>query len=161
MVIDIITYTDEQFAYLSTEQIMEVKTAQLKKNALLKKKTQLCKEEAFRLQRNGMYSTPIYKKYCDSVEAEYAEKIEEIRNALLFYLQYTSRPDDTEEQEAPYIVNYALSTSERLEIVRNYYDSTYTDPVERFNAFVQDEVAKVYLSEFYSPLYHVYKEQAK
>lgn len=161
MVIDIITYTEDQLSYLSAEQIEEVKTAQLKKNALLKKQAQLCQDEAFRLQRNGMYRSSIYSKYCESVETEYAGKIEEVREALLFYLQYTSRPDGTTGQEAPYIVNYALSTSERLNIVRDYYDSAYTDPVKRFEAFLKDEVAKVYLGEFYAPLYHVYKEQAE
>ena len=34
MVIDIISYTDAQFAALSEEQILEVKSAQLKKNKL-------------------------------------------------------------------------------------------------------------------------------
>ena len=159
MVIDVIAYTEEQLSYLTEEQIMEVKTAQLKKNALLKKQAQLCKDEAFRLQRNGVYSSALYSEYCKSIEAEYAGKIEEVRDALLFYLLYTCRPNGA--ADAPYFVNYALSTTERLNIVREYYYATYTDPVKRFEAFKKDEVAKVYLSEFYAPLYHVYKDEAE
>lgn len=161
MVIDIISYTEEQLSYLSAEQIMEVKTAQLKKNALLAKQEKICKEEAYRLQRNGMYRSGLYKIFCKSVETEYTKKIEEIRDALLFYLQYTSRPNDEEGQDAPYVVNYALSLEERLNIVRDYYNGAYTAPIERFKAFKADEVAIVYLGEYYAPLYHVYLQEAE
>lgn len=153
MVIDIISYTDEQLAYLSVEQITEVKSAQLKKNALLAKKEKACEAEAFRLQRNGTYRSALYALYCEAMDEEYSKKIAEIREALLFYLRYTSRPEGTGDAEAPYIVNYALSLEERLNIVRTYYYSTYSDAETRFKAFEKDEVAKVYLGELYAPFY--------
>ena len=37
MTIDIISYTDEQFAAMTEEQILEVESVQLKKNRLTKK----------------------------------------------------------------------------------------------------------------------------
>ncbi len=159
MVIDIISYTEEQLACLSAEQIMEVKTAQMKKNALLQQKEKVLLNEKFRIQKNGMFRSQMYKRFTDQINAEYTAKIEEIREALLFYLQYTSRPEDTEGQDAPYVVNYALSLEQRLDIVRSYYYEAYSDPQERFDAFKNDEVAKVYLGEFYAPLYHVFLEE--
>ncbi len=161
MVIDIISYTEEQLACLSAEQIMEVKSAQIKKNALLKQKEQVLEAERFRLQKNGVFRSGLYSKFRDAVDEEYDGKVTEVREALLFYLQYTSRPADGAEQDAPYIVNYALSLDQRLDIVRNYYNTTYTDPKAKFEAFQADTVAKVYLGEFYAPLYHVYMEEAK
>lgn len=163
MVIDIISYTETQLSYLSVEQLEEVRTAQLKKNALIKKKEELCEKEAFRLQKNGVYRTPIYTAYCNKMETEYGQKIEEVRQALLFYLQYTSRPNGTLNQQAPYIVNYALPMVQRVEVVRNYYESAYTqaEAVQRFNAFEKDEVAVMYLGEYYASVYSIYREEAK
>ena len=163
MDIDIISYTEMQLSYLSVEQLEEVRSAQLKKNALIKKQEELCQKEAFRLQKNGTYSSPIYTQYCAKMQTEYVQKIEEVRQALLFYLQYTSRPNGTINQQAPYTVNYALPLQQRLEIVRNYYESAYSDAqaVARFSAFEKDEVAIVYLGEYYAPLYSIYKQGAK
>ena len=164
MVIDIISYTETQLSYLSVEQLEEVRKAQIKKNELLQKKDKLCKEQAFRLQKNGTYVSPLYSKYCVQVENEYQQKIDEIRESLLFYLQYTSRPNGTLDQEAPYVVNYALPMQQRLEAVRGYYEEAYTDPggsIARYYAFKQDQVAIVYLGEYYISVYSIYKERAK
>lgn len=163
MVIDIISYTETQLSYLSVEQLEEVRTAQIKKNALIKTQEELCKKEAFRLQKNGMYNSPIYEQYCAKIETEYTQKVEDVRQALLFYLQYTSRPNGTINQQAPYTVNYALPLQQRLEIVRTYYETAYTDEqsVARLTAFEKDEVAIVYLGEYYAPLHSIYKQRAK
>ena len=45
MTIDIINYTSEQFAALSTEQILEVKRVQLSKNRLTRKLEEKKKSE--------------------------------------------------------------------------------------------------------------------
>ena len=163
MVIDIIEYTETQLSYLSVEQLEEVRSAQLKKNALVKKQEELCTKEKFRLLKNGMFMSALYAQYCTRIENEYAQKIEEVRQALLFYLQYTSRPDGTGDQFAPYVVNYALPMEQRLEIVRGYYETQYTDEqsVERFEAFKADEVAIVYLGEYYAAVYSIYKNRAE
>lgn len=163
MVIDIISYTDMQLSFLSVEQLEEVRRAQIKKNAYIQEKTKICNEEKYRLQRNGTFVSPLYSKYCAKVESEYAQKIEELREGLLFYLQFTSRPNGTLEQEAPYIVNYALPMQQRLDAVRGYYESAYTDErsIERFEVFQEDKVAVVYLGEYYSAVYSIYKQRAK
>lgn len=163
MVIDIISYTDTQLSFLSVEQLEEVRRAQIKKNNLLKEKEEICNEEKYRLQRNGVFIGPLYAKYCAKIETEYTQKIEELREGLLFYLQFTSRPNGTLEQQAPYIVNYALPMQQRLTAVREYYESAYTDErsIERFEAFKADEVAVVYLGEYYISVYSIYKQYAR
>ena len=48
MTIDIISYTDEQFAAMTEEQILEVESVQLKKNRLTKKLGEEKRTEKFR-----------------------------------------------------------------------------------------------------------------
>ena len=38
-------------------------------------------------------------------------------------------------------------------IVKEYYETTYTDEYERYAAFKKDEFAKVYIGELYAPLH--------
>ena len=45
-------------------------------------------------------------------------------------------------------------------MVQSFYEGRYSDPVERFEAFVEDKVAVVYLGELYAPLYDYFLEQA-
>ena len=60
MVIDIISYTDAQFAALSEEQILEVKSAQLKKNKLdLNLEENLLKAKQ-RLIENGTFLSDLF-----------------------------------------------------------------------------------------------------
>ena len=163
MVIDIIDYTETQLSYLSVEQLEEVRSAQLKKNTFLKRQQELCTQEKFRLLKNGTFMSALYAQYCTKIENEYAQKVEEVRQALLFYLQYTSRPDGTGDQFAPYVVNYALPMEQRLDIVRGYYETQYTDEqsIERFEVFKQDKVAIVYLGEYYGSVYSIYRSRAE
>ena len=63
--------------------------------------------------------------------------------------------------DAPYTINYAMTIEERLAVVRAYYESTYTDATERFEAFKADKVAPNYLGEEYAPLYDYYLALAK
>lgn len=84
------------------------------------------------------------------LNAAYTRELEDLKEGLLFYLQYGSKVN---EESAPYEVDYSLSGDARALIVKNYYNDTYTDAIERFEAFKNDEVAKVYLSEYYSILF--------
>ncbi len=153
MEIDIISYTPAQYAALSEEQILEVKGAQLKKNRLQEKLNKDIEKEKYKLMENGTYISPLYNLLKNKLTASYNQEVENIREGLLFYLRYGGKPNDTEASSAPYTVDYSLSDEERLEIVRTYYETAYTDADARFNAFKTDEVAPVYLGELYAPLY--------
>lgn len=153
MTIDIISYTSEQFAALSAEQLLEVKSAQLKKNRLQRELENAKSEEKYRLIERGIFLSEVWEAYCRRLQTEYEEEVSAVRDALLFYLQYTNKAPDDETEKAPYTVDYALSESERADVVKTYYNGAYADGRERFDAFKADSVAKQYLGEWYATLY--------
>ena len=154
MTIDIISYTGEQFAALTPEQLLEVQSAQLKKNKLLLKRDNEMEKEKHRLLDNGIFLSPIWRLYCEKLTAEYDQEITQIRDALLFYLQYGSRADESAESGAPYLVDYSLPMTERVTIVKNYYETTYNKNWSRIlEEYDKDKVAVVYLGEYYGYLH--------
>jgi len=157
MVIDIISYTDTQYAALSEEQILEVQQAQLKKNRLLIKLEEDKRKEKYRLIENGVFLSKIWDLYCEKLQKEYDNEVENIRESLLFYLRFTSKTESDSSQtgptDAPYTVDYSLTMEERFYIVKEYYETTYTNGKQRYDAFLLDKVAIVYLGELYAPLH--------
>ena len=158
MTIDIISFTDEQFAQLSEEQILEIENAQLEKNRLTQKLEEEKRTERFRLLKAGVFRSPVWEKICAELDGNYQQEVENIRDGLLFYLRFACRPDSG---DAPYPVDYSLTYEERLAAVKGYYEQTYPDAKERFAAFAQDQTAKNYLGEFYASLYELYAQQAE
>ena len=150
MEIDIISYTSEQYAKLNDAQLLEVQSAQMKKNRLFRKLSQAKQDEKNRLIENNTFLSELWELYCARLEEEYEQEVDAIRDGLLFYLQYSVR---TGGEDSPYTINYALTMEERLAIVRAYYETNYTDATERFEAFKQDKIAVGYLGEYYAPLY--------
>ena len=158
MEIDIISYTDEQFAALTEEQLLEVENVQMKKNRLTEKLAEEKRKEKFRLLEAGVFRSGIWEGICEALDESYDREVEWLRDGLLFYLRSASRPP--EETSAPYEVDYSLSYEERLSIVRSYYDTEYADAGEKFLAFRKDKLALNYLGELYAPLYELYASQA-
>ena len=161
MTIDVISFTDTQFATLNAEQLLEVKEAQLKKNELIAARDEALQKEKQRLVGNGVFHSDRYTLLKNKIMAEYQAKIDLVREGLLFYLQYSMRPEESTtpevETDAPYKVDYSLSYEERLMIVKNYYESTYSTEKEQFAAFKKDTVAPQYLGELYAPLYDYFE----
>ena len=154
MEIDVITFTDEQFASLTPEQIVEVKEVQLKKNKLVRALAKAKSKAKYDLVKRGIFLGSSYEKVCKQLQAACDEEVENLREGLLFYLRFSAR--DEAEEEAPYNVDYSLEYRDRISIVREYYETQYTDPVERIKAFKEDKVALSYLGEFYGSLYEEY-----
>ena len=153
MNIDIITYTPEQYAALSPEQLQEVITAQQRKNRLTRKLETDKKKEKQRLVSNGIYVSGMWEKIEAKLVAVYEEEIEFLRSGLLFYLHYGSKPSTGTTEQSPYLVDYSLSEVERYKIVRDYYEATYPVGSTRFLEFQKDTVAVQYLGELYKTLY--------
>ena len=152
--IDIINFTDSQFAAMTRGQLQEITTAQQKKNRLQKKLRDALRKEKYRLVKNGLFHSDLYALTEERLTAEYENEVELIKQRLLFYLRYSMKPESsTAVSNAPYKVDYALSDAERLSIVKGYYETAYTDGVERFEAFKNDKIARSYLGELYAPLY--------
>ncbi|MBR2647136.1 MAG: hypothetical protein IKD47_06240 [Clostridia bacterium] len=160
MEIDIISYTDAQYAALSEEQILEVKAAQMKKNRLAAKLSEDMQREKHRLVSAGIYFSPIWGLVQAKLQAAYDAEVENVRESLLFYLRFSGKPSEEETENAPYDVDYSLSDTERYTQVKTYYERTYTDGAKRFAAFKADTVAKRYLGELYATLYDYFLESA-
>ena len=127
MEIDIISYTPTQYAALTEEQLLEVKSAQLKKNRLTVALEEDLQKEKHRLVKNGIFLSSIWDIVQSKLRAAYNQEVENLRDGLLFYLRYSAKPSDSEVSKAPYVVDYSLTETERLEIVKTYYENTYTD----------------------------------
>lgn len=153
MEIDIISYTPAQYAKLTEEQILKVQAAQLKKNKLEKELTENLNKEKCNLIKNGTLISGMWNKIQNKLRTACMQEVEALRDELLFYLQYSFKPSEGESSSAPYLVDYSLSMEERLDIVRTYYENSYTDSQARINAFKADDVAVQYLGELYAPLY--------
>ena len=157
MKIDIISYTDTQYAALTEEQIQEVKAAQLEKDRLERALAEAKLKEKHRLIERGIFLSGIWEAYKEKLQAEYDQKIESLRDSLLFYLRFSTKPDS---YGTGYTVDYNLPVEERFAIVKQYYESTYANAKERLNAFKDDKVAVVYLEDLYSALYDFFLNQA-
>ncbi len=153
MTIDIISYTQEQFAGLNAEQIDEVRRVQLQKNRLLRNLEKKKIAERYRLSANGVLRSNIYTNLCEIWQAEYDEEVEALRDGLLFYLQYSGQQSNS---GVGYTVDYSLSIVDRTVLVKDYYERTYSDPQERFDMFKRDGIAPTYLCEAYSSLHHYF-----
>lgn len=155
MTIDIINYTSEQFAALSTEQILEVKRVQLSKNRLTRKLEEKKKSEKFRLLEAGIFCSGIWEAICAELDEAYTQEVEGLREGLLFYLHYGEQQAGSGGGTAtsPYPLDYSLLGQDRTVVVRDYYLNTYSNASERYAAFLQDQVAKSYLGEYYAGLH--------
>ena len=91
MVIDIISYTEDQFAQLPETHIIEIQNAQKKKNRLTRKLEEAKLEEKNKLVENGTFLSGLWEKQCTKLQADYEDEVSAIREALLFYLRYTVR----------------------------------------------------------------------
>ena len=151
MEIDIISYTDKQYAALTEEQLLEVKSAQLQKNRLQSALAENIEKEKHRLVANGIIKSEIWELIKKKLQTEFEQEVERLRESLLFYLRFSSGGVDL--GEAPYAVDYSLSDEERFYVVRDYYLDAYTNGAERMSVFRTDKVAPQYLGELYAPLY--------
>ena len=151
MTIDIITFTDEQYSGLSNDQLQEVMVAQTKKDRMTLALAEKKRKERFRLLKNGIFRSEIYEKLCVNWDEEYQTELNRIKERLLFFLRFSTKPEIPVEY--PYLVDYALTYEERYAIVRDYYLQMYADPSERWQKFKADEIAINYLGEFYVTLH--------
>jgi hypothetical protein len=155
MTIDIINYTEDQFAALSTEKLEEIRSAQLKKNRLAAALEEKLKAEKQKLVDKGAYPSDVWGKIEEKLRAKYTADVQIIRDGLLFFLHYVAEDENknTSLSGVPYKVDYSLSEEERMLIVKEYYETTYVDAAQRYTAFKEDSFVKVYIGELYLPLH--------
>jgi hypothetical protein len=150
MTIDVIHYTEEQYAQLNSEQLLEVRKVQTSKNRLLRRLEEEKLSEKYRLVKAGIFRSEIWENICARLQSAYDAEVEMLRDGLLFYLQYSGQQQNA---GAGYTVDYSLSIVDRTVLVKEYYIRTYSDVNQRFEAFKNDQLAPSYLCEAYSSLY--------
>ncbi len=160
MEIDIVSYTARQLASMPTAKLQAVRSAQLKKNKLLRDLEENLKKTRNQLVDNGIFASDIWIRKEQEMRAACTAAITEVRESLILYLQYGagSSTGQVVPENVPYHVDFSLSYEQRMEEVKKYYTSTYPDYVELFEKFKQDEFARGYLGELYAPLYHYFDE---
>ena len=113
------------------------------------------KKEKQALIDKGAYPSDVWGKIEANLYAAYNNEVQILRDGLLFFLHYVAEDEKTGTtvNGVPYAVDYSLSEEERMLIVKEYYETAYSDPVERYAAFKADAFVKVYIGELYLPLH--------
>ena len=161
MTIDIMDMSDPRYKILTERQTFKIHEAQHEKNLLLQRLEENLQKEKQKLAVNGTLASQSFKQLKEKMQAECQQEIEIIKERITLYINSTMRPGYSEGKEAPYVLNYALSKFRRFEVVRDYYDQTYSDGAARLAAFEADKVVADYVGEdYYIVLYHYIQERA-
>ncbi len=161
MVIDIIDYTEAQFAELTVEKLTKIREAQRKKNRLVAACDEEIEAERRRLIDRGIFHSKIWGKRKEVLRAACDKEVEFLREGLLLYLNEAKEDDKQTPVDTPYPVDYALSEEERAIAVRAYYEGAYSDAKARFAAFEADAFAPAYLGSHYGAVYYYFQDLAK
>ncbi|MDE6598132.1 MAG: hypothetical protein K2K60_05800 [Clostridia bacterium] len=160
MEFDIIDITEEEIKKLTTVQMKLLRTAQQKKDELYRRaEKELKVYRAFTMGAGMKYSSLNISKQAD-LQAELNFQTALLADNLIYNMSLNEPNPGGDigggggDESAGYIVDYSLSYNERYVIVRDYYIAI-KDPAERMALYGADEVAKKYLSSYYSTLYNV------
>ena len=156
MEFDIIDLTEEELKKLTAVQMQLLRTAQKKKNELVRKNAQdlaLFKKLAY---TNGMKDSSLFEQKRAELNEQLNYEVEILSEQLNYSIKLNEPLPDTGDgdESAGYIVDYTLSYTDRYNIVRDYY-LAIPDPAERMSLYTADDTAKKYLGSYYSTLYNV------
>ncbi len=163
MEIDIINYTPEQYAVLSSEALEKIRTAQQRKDGLRRAFLKRKETEKQKMLDRGCFSSNVWTRLETEMREEYEEEVQTLKDNLLFFLHYADNvyrdEENTTRPDVPYPVDYSLSEEERTLALKEYYTNAYDDAGERFDAFNEDSFARNYLGERYAALWHYFEMQ--
>lgn len=160
MEFDIIDISDLDIEEMSVVQIKMLRTAQQKRNELCHKAEKELKMFRAMVLSSGMKDSSLIQAKARELEEEVNYQTAILTDNLIYNMSLnepTTGGDLGEEggdESAGYIVDYSLSYNERYVIVRDYY-LAISDPDERMALYIADDIAKRYLSNYYSTLYNV------
>lgn len=166
MEFDIINITAAEIAALSVVQMKMLRTAQQKKNELYHKMESELKMFRALTLTDGMKNSSLLEQKQAELQAEADYQTALLADNLVYNmaLNEPTGGDDTGDgggdASSGYIVDYTLTYSERYVIVRDYY-LAIEDPDERMSLYIADDVAKQYLSGYYSTLFDVLYNYSK
>ncbi|MDE7439254.1 MAG: hypothetical protein K2N23_01915 [Clostridia bacterium] len=152
---DVISITDEELKKLKKEQVTLLRTAQQKKDELVRKAAKQMLSFKEKVLTAGMKHSSLYQLKHIEVYEELNHSCTLLADNLIYNM---SLFDNTESSggstSTGYLVDYSLSYNERYMIVRNYY-LKIEDVDTRMAKYSKDETAKKYLGSYYGTLYNV------
>lgn len=161
MEFDVIPITGTQAGRMNAEQMKLLRTAQQKKNALIRSAEKELKEFEISLMGKGMQYSSLVESKRAELDSEVKYQCSVIADNLLFEISVIDQNKDTvtgsgdlTSTQVGYVVDYSLSYSERYKIVRDYY-LKIKDVTERMTKYAADLTAKKYLDSYYKTLYNV------
>ncbi|MGN0824239.1 MAG: hypothetical protein ACI4MB_04135 [Candidatus Coproplasma sp.] len=157
MIFDIVDITEDEVDLLTTVQKKLLRTAQQKKNEMVRKRDKQLFELKIMLNSNNMENSSIYSQMEAEIQKDYQTELDVLVEQLQFNmsLREPTSGDETGDSgmdNTGYVVDYELSYLERYISVRDYY-LTIEDPNERIALLQADTVAQEYLGTYYSVLY--------
>ena len=166
MQFDVINITQEEVEKLTVVQMKMLRTAQQKKDELVRKAEQDI--EMFRriVLTSGMKHSTLIRDKMKEIYDEVDYKCAVLADNLIYNMSLNEPTSGDDigggggDEGAGYIVDYSLSYNERYVIVRDYY-LAIQDPAERMALYAADEVAKKYLGSYYGTLYNVLATYSK
>lgn len=162
MNIDIINFTEAQYATLNYEQRKILYAAQEKKNALQKQLDTDRENAKLQLIANGTARSNMLSLLYLELGDEYDRAVSDLRTVTLDAIVNAIDPSDSsgdttegsssvETNEVVYNPSNpdnSLSYADRFRLVKEYY-MQIEDPAQRYTAFLGDSVAEDYLGEYY------------
>lgn len=157
MIFDIVNITDDEVDLLTTVQKKLLRTAQQKKNEMVRKRDEQLFELKIMCNSNNVENSSIYRQTAAKIESNYQTELDILVEQLQFNmsLREPTNGDETGgsgSDDTGYIVDYELSYLERYIVVRDYY-LAIEDPNERIALLQADTVAMEYLGTYYNVLF--------
>lgn len=161
MIFDIIDITDDEVELLTTVQKKLLRTAQQKKDEMVRKRDKQFEELWLMLNANSVENSSIYSQACAQIESDYQTELAILVEQLQFNMSLREpssggETGDSGSDDSGYMVDYELSYIERYISVRDYY-LAIEDPNERLALLQADTLAQKYLGTYYSVLYDYLK----
>lgn len=166
MQFDIIDITEDRLKELSVVQMKMLRTAQQKKDELVRKFEKELNMFRAVVFTSGMKNSTLIEDKDRELRDELGYQTALLADNLIYNMSLNEPSSggdiggDGGDEEAGYIVDYTLTYNERYIIVRDYY-LAITDPDERMALYAADETAKKYLSSYYTTLYNVLATYSK
>ncbi len=154
---DIIDITQAEVDLLTTVQKKLLRTAQQKKDEMVRKLDSQLSELRIMMNSNNMENSSLFAQSAAKLQSDYQTELGILVEQLNFNMSL-KEPTNSDEvggsgsDASGYIVDYELSYLERYIEVRDYY-LAIEDPDERIALYQADEVAIAYLGTYYNVLF--------
>lgn len=154
---DIIDITQAEVELLTTVQKKLLRTAQQKKDEMVRKLDSQLSELRIMMNSNNMENSSLFAQSAAKLQSDYQTELGILVEQLNFNMSL-KEPTNSDEvggsgsDNSGYIVDYELSYLERYIEVRDYY-LAIEDPDERIALYQADEVAIAYLGTYYNVLF--------